>query len=135
MPLSPNKIPQFVQPLPCLGNIPVVGGAAVELSICEFQQTILPPGTPVVGAVAGVAPATWVWGYQVGATCNPAPAPGGSYLGPVIVAKKGTPTQVTYNCNMLGDSQTTHIAEPTSQSTDQTLLSGPTRWGTTDMRL
>ncbi len=33
---------------------PVATGTAIDLSICEFQTNILPPGTPVAGAHAGV---------------------------------------------------------------------------------
>jgi spore coat protein A, manganese oxidase len=135
VPLSPNSIPQFVQPLPVLGTgIPVVDGMQpVELSICEFLTNILPVGTPVVGAVPTGAPATWVWGYQIGSTCAPnfdnttgSPlVQTRSYLGPVIVASRGTPTQVTYS-NRLGTTQpgnlnTTNVLAY-QQGTDQTLM-------------
>jgi len=60
VPLSPNKIPQFAQPLDTLANggVPLATGTAIDLSICEFQTTILPPGTIKKGSPA---PPTWVW--------------------------------------------------------------------------
>ena len=116
-PLSPTKIPQFVQPLNTLGNggLPIATGTNITVNICEFQSNMLPLGTPLVTPIlepiTGV-PLTYNWGYQVdsagGATlCNPLPgvfAPaavgipaktGQSYLGPVIIAGRGTPTQLT----------------------------------------
>jgi hypothetical protein len=123
--LSANKIPQFAQalPTPANGGIPVELSTSPTISMCEYQQTVLPPGTPVIGAVAGQAPKTWVWGYQRG-NCGQNPLPG-SYIGPVIVATRGVPTQVTFQ-NNLG---TTTPGLPTStkvlayqQGTDQTLM-------------
>ncbi len=124
VPLKDTLIPQFVQELPRLvlpggaatSGIPVVTGAAVDISMCEFQAGILPPGTPVVGAVPGVAPKTWVWGYQNSPACA---TPGGSYIGPVVLATRGTPTEVTYT-NLLGDAATSKVLAY-QQSTDQTL--------------
>jgi FtsP/CotA-like multicopper oxidase with cupredoxin domain len=120
VPLAPTAIPQFVQELPRLTldskGIPVVLGTAVDVSMCEFQTSILPVGTPVVGAVAGQAPPTWVWGYQNDAACN---NPGGSYIGPVVIASRGTPTQMTY-WNKLPDATTSSVTAY-SLSTDQTL--------------
>ena len=127
-PLNPTVIPQFTQPLNTLqnGRIPLVfNGAtpvtAVDFSICEFQTNILPPGTPVVGAVPGVAPKTWNWGYQVGTACVPGLAPR-SYLGPIVVATRGVPTQMTY-WNKLPNTQAANVKAYTT-STDQTLIWG-----------
>ncbi len=113
--LSPNKIPQFAQPLPVLGpgGIPVVLSTTPQINMCEYQQTILPPGTPLA---AGANGKTWVWGYQVG-DCAQNP---GSYIGPVIVATRGTPTEVTYK-NNLTNAQSTNIVAY-KQATDQTLM-------------
>ena len=125
-PLSPTKIPQFVQPLDTLANgLPVALGSNITVNICEAQSQILPAGTPVVGALPGVAPLTWTWGYQVdpagGATvCNP--NPGYSYLGPVAVAVRHTPTQLTI-VNKLPDIAAANVKAYTT-STDQTLIWG-----------
>lgn len=125
-PLSPTKIPQFAQPLNVLGvGLPLATGTNITVNICEFQTNILPPGTPVAGALPGVAPLTWTWGYQVdpagGATvCNP--NPGHSYLGPVVVAGRGTPTQLTM-VNKLPNANVANVKAYTT-STDQTLIWG-----------
>ncbi len=130
VPLSPTKIPQFAQALDTLtnGRVPLATGTAIDLSICEFQTNILPPGTPVVGAVAGVAPATWVWGYQV---VDPATNPTAqcnngllnhSYLGPVVIADRGTPTTMTFY-NKLPDANVANV-KAYAGSTDPTLFWG-----------
>ena len=146
-PLSPLKIPQFVQPLNVLdltgaSQLPVALGTNITVNICEFQANMLPPGTPLVTPILEPttgAPLTYVWGYQVdpagGATiCNPLPgvyAPavgvipaqtGQSYLGPVVVAGRGTPTQLTM-VNKLPSAEIAKVKAYTT-STDQTLIWG-----------
>ncbi len=134
-PLSANKIPQFVQPLDLLDlggltQVPValgkinalgIGSTNIDVSLCEFQSNVLPPGTPVVGAVPGVAPATWVWGYQVEGSYVPGLLPH-SYLGPVVVAERDTPTQMTFFNRLPDANQANVMAYATS--TDQTLIWG-----------
>ncbi|ABK17930.1 multicopper oxidase, type 2 [Syntrophobacter fumaroxidans MPOB] len=133
-PLNPTKIPQFRQPLDVLDvtgatgipvavgtKDPVTGNQVIDVSICEYQTNVLPPGTPVVGAVAGVAPATWVWGYQEGAACTPGLQPR-SYLGPVVLANRHTPTQMNYY-NRLPGANVANVKAYTT-STDQTLIWG-----------
>jgi spore coat protein A, manganese oxidase len=124
VPLDPLRIPQFVEPLPQLGpnGLPVATGAInkktgnqeLTLSMCEFQANVLPTGT----FQPGVAPSTWVWGYVQGATCPKSLVPH-AYIGPVVVAHRGTPTQVTY-LNQLGSTATSKVLAYT-QSTDLTL--------------
>jgi len=120
VPLSPTKIPQFAQALDTLANggVPLATGAAIDLSICEFQTTILPPGTIKKGLPA---PATWVWGYQVGNTCTPGLLPR-SYLGPVVIAERGLPTTMTFS-NQLPNTNLANVKAYTT-STDQTLIWG-----------
>ena len=131
-PLTPNKIPQFVQELPQLAGlnglpasgIQVVlpqpntaGRGAYTLSMCEFQTNILPVGT----LVKNQTPATWVWGYREGVTCpSPTAVVQDSYLGPAVVATRGVQTEATY-INQLGDSSTTKVLAYAT-STDQTLM-------------
>jgi len=64
------------------GGLPVLipGETPAFLSICEFESQILPPPFG----------ATKVWGYQIGQKCTK--KPGHSYIGPVVVAERGTPT-------------------------------------------
>jgi FtsP/CotA-like multicopper oxidase with cupredoxin domain len=118
VPLAGNKIPQFVDPLPVLGKgIPVVTGTDVKLSVCEFQANVLSTGT----FAPRIAPTTWVWGYREGgcpAATNPLVTD--SYIGPVIVATRGTPTTVTYK-NELGNTLNTKVLAYRS-GTDQTLM-------------
>jgi len=130
VPLSPNKIPQFAQPLDTLGKgVPLAGGTAIDLGICEFKTNILPIGTPVVGALPGVAPETWVWGYQpltpsgnpADVTCNPG-LQTRSYLGPVVIADRGTPTQMTI-WNRLPNANVANV-KAYATSTDPTLIWG-----------
>jgi spore coat protein A len=102
VPLNPTKIPQFVDPLPLLSVqtggtidtfVQATGGNSVTLEMTEFDAKVLPTGT----FVAGQAPLTKVWGYRrtsAGATGE------NTYIGPVIVANRGTPLQVTYVNNL-----------------------------------
>jgi spore coat protein A, manganese oxidase len=112
------NIPQFVQPLPTLGKgIAVVTGAQYTLSMCEFQANVLPPSTPLASHARGT---TWVWGYIVGDTCPDKNTPiSDAYIGPVVVAQRGVPTEVTY-MNQLGDTASSHVRVYTT-TVDQTI--------------
>jgi FtsP/CotA-like multicopper oxidase with cupredoxin domain len=109
IPLAGSVIPKFVDPLPSLDAI-VAGTGQIELQMTEFQAEVLPTGT----FTPGVAPKTWVWGYlQPGQTGR------ASYLGPVIIATRGTPTEMKF-VNNLGSAATTNVLAY-KYSTDQTL--------------
>lgn len=102
-PLAATSIPQFAHPLPSLDVIQA-GTGTIELQMREFQAQVLPAGFPQ----------TRVWGYlQPGQTSRP------SYLGPVIVTERGTPTEIKW-VNQLGDTADSHVPAWVS-STDQTL--------------
>ena len=117
VPLNSAKIPQFVDPLPLLsaqtGSIETLDGTASQvIYMREFQANVMPSTfVPAVGNYTG----TWVWGYR---SADP-PTPADTYIGPVIVAERGTPTQVTW-VNNLGDTATTNVAFWPA-SIDQTL--------------
>jgi len=126
IPLAASAIPQFVQPLPLLSVQNPAGGVAAPYSIdtrpgtapltldmCEFDANVLPPGT----IAPGVQTATRVWGYSARG------CPAGvqdTYIGPVIVASRGTPTTVTY-VNALPTSAAASGLLAYKYSTDQTL--------------
>ncbi len=126
-PLPGSNIPQFVQPLPLLG---VQGGPIntivatsysdpnnpLQLSICEFTANILPANSLGKNTPA---PATWVWGYWPGATCPDPSTPRGTYLGPVLVNVKGTPTAIRFTNALPTVDKTKVVAY--KYSTDQTL--------------
>jgi FtsP/CotA-like multicopper oxidase with cupredoxin domain len=99
-----------VDPLP----IPeiVSGEGDLTLRMCEFKASVLPTGT----FAPGTAPETWVWGYRTG-PCPQTTQP--TYIGPVIVARRHTPTKVTF-LNELGHTATSNVLAYT-RSTDQTL--------------
>ena len=121
-PLPAKNIPRFIQPLPLLTvqpggtmNTIVAGNSEIQLNMCEFTAKILPPGT--LGA--GTQPTTVVWGYYPGASCPDPDSPQDTYIGPVIVATRGTPTRVRY-ANKLGSTSSTKLLAY-KNSTDQTL--------------
>jgi FtsP/CotA-like multicopper oxidase with cupredoxin domain len=128
-PLDPAGIPKFVNKLPMLeltpkqngkwrGGIPVLDGTQpANLSICEFTTQILPAGTIDTLTGLPVPVQTSVWGYQIGDTCRP--KPDHSYIGPVVVAERGTPTQITF-INQLGNTWDSNVLAYT-QNTDQTM--------------
>lgn len=103
VPLNAKAIPKFVDPLPNLDGI-VAGTGQIELQMTEFQAQVLPTGMPQ----------TWVWGYL-----QPGQANRASYLGPVIVATRGQPTEMKF-VNNLGRAATTNVLAY-KYSTDQTL--------------
>jgi FtsP/CotA-like multicopper oxidase with cupredoxin domain len=107
VPLPGSAIPQFVDPLPDL-DVLVAGDGQIELQMREFQAMVLPADT--VPGYAG----TWVWGYL-----QPGQQGRASYLGPVILATRGRPTEMKF-VNQLGDASTTHVLAY-RYSTDQTL--------------
>jgi spore coat protein A len=114
-PLAGSAIPQFVDPLPLLSaaggpmETIITSGTEVVLTMKEFQASVMPSTfVPATGTYTG----TWVWGYRAGVTpTNPA----GTYIGPVIVAARGHPTQVKF----VNDLSANHIAW--REWTDQTL--------------
>ena len=116
-PFPGKNIPQFVQPLPLLGGtgFEVLDGMfPLQISMEKFDAKILPPGT----FAPGVQTLTRVWGYT--SSTNPVILPRETYLGPVIVAQRGTATRVTW-VNNLG--ATTDPGQPPFwlNATDQTL--------------
>jgi spore coat protein A len=120
-PLPGSAIPQFIVPLPLLsvagGPMETVVAAAGEVTATmrEFRANVLPPGfvLPDGSSYDG----TWCWGYRAGVTSD---NPAGTYIGPVIVATRGTPTQVKYVNNLATNhigwrdwtDQTLHWADP-----------------------
>ena len=111
MPIAGGSLPQFVDPMPSLDI--ANGTSPLTLTMCEFKANVLPTGT----FAPGVMPETWVWGYIVGTECPSTTR--STYLGPVIVARRGIPTRATF-INDLGYASTTHVLAY-KNSTDQTL--------------
>jgi FtsP/CotA-like multicopper oxidase with cupredoxin domain len=80
--------------------------------MCEFDAKILPPGT----FTPHIQPTTRAWGYIAG----PCPTePRETYIGPVIVNTRGTPTPITF-VNSLGNTAATGVLAY-KNSVDQTL--------------
>ncbi len=102
-PLDADTIPQFVTTLPELEVIEA-GQGRIELRMREFRTQVLPAGMP----------RTWVWGYL-----RPGQEGRSSYLGPVIVAERGMPTEVKW-VNDLGGTGSTHLRAWVA-ATDQTV--------------
>jgi spore coat protein A len=119
-PLQGRAIPQFIDRLPLLdlagGPMKTVvdDGSLFEIHMREFLANVMPSTfAPATGTYAG----TWVWGYIPGATAPTNPL--GTYIGPVIVARRGTPTNVRY-VNDLGSASSTNLVS-WMNATDLTL--------------
>jgi spore coat protein A, manganese oxidase len=131
-PLNPRTIPQFVDPLPGLGDMGTINATMstnFNLTMSEFKTNVLPSGFVLPnGQTYG---GTWTWGYlEDGQTGRE------SYLGPVIIASRGTPTSVTY-INDLGTVESTNVLAY-KNSVDQTLhwadpLGGEANMGNMDI--
>jgi FtsP/CotA-like multicopper oxidase with cupredoxin domain len=134
MPLAGSAIPQWVDQLPFLKVVPGYEGP-IELRMTEFKSMVLP-----ANAVLGYQ-GTTVWGYLdaasqfSGQVPNPATIP--SYIGPVVVAKRHTPTEIKFS-NYLGTVGTTKMTF-WKYATDQTLhwadpLNSEQNWFMKDMK-
>jgi FtsP/CotA-like multicopper oxidase with cupredoxin domain len=107
VPLPGSAIPQFVDPVPNLLDVDHLiadDGSPIELEMREHLAQVLPTGMKQ----------TYTWSYlkpnQVART---------SYLGPVVLATRGTPTEMKF-VNKLGHSMDTNVLAY-KNSTDQTL--------------
>ncbi len=122
VPLPGSAIPQFVDPLPLLdvagGTIETITTASAMLSMCEFKANVM-PSTFVPAAPAPAYSGTYVWGYRNGSTCPGSEAPLPTYFGPVVVATRGTPTEIQY-LNHLPNTAASHLSA-WKTATDQTL--------------
>jgi spore coat protein A len=111
IPLAANLIPQFIQPVPNLLDTDHLivddGASTIELQMKEATFNVLPPG-----AVPGYA-GTRVWSYL-----TPGQNSRDSYIGPVVLATRGKPTEMKF-VNMLG--YTGSAIDAYKYSTDQTL--------------
>ena len=111
IPLPASAIPQFAQDLPDLlasDNLIVDDGVTqIQLEMRQQVVNVLPPG-----AVAGYT-GTRVWSYL-----KPGQESRTSYLGPVIIATRGQPTEIKFT-NLLGDASS--ALDAYKYSTDQTL--------------
>ena len=96
-PLPGSSIPQFINPLPLLSvaggpmETILAGTDEITLTMQEFQANILTPG--FVLPSGQTYDGTWVWGYRAG---NLPTNPAGTYIGPVFVTARGTPTQIKF---------------------------------------
>jgi spore coat protein A len=111
IPLAGSAIPQFVDPVPNLldsDHLIVDDGSQIELEMREHKANILP-----AGAVPNYT-GTSVWSYL-----KPGQASRDSYIGPVIVATRGQPTEMKF-VNNLGNANATNVLAY-KYSTDQTL--------------
>ena len=117
VPLSPKAIKKFVQPLPLLdvqgGPIATTAATNLAVTMCEFPTNILPLGT----IAPGVQTSTWTWGYSIAGACPTAPQQ--TYIGPVVIARRNVPTEITW-INNLGTAATTNVLAY-KFSTDPTL--------------
>ncbi len=111
VPLPGSAIPQFVQLLPALDLVPDTG-AEIDLHLREFKANILPPGFLLPNGA--VYSGTTVWGYLQGTAASRS-----SYLGPVIIAKRGSPTTIRFSNELPTTWDTQMLAY--KNSVDQTL--------------
>ena len=119
IPLNSTKIPQFVDPLPIPAILDLTATPAQTLTMCEFKASVMPNGfAPAVPPYTG----TTVWGYVSGTTCPTTLQP--TYLGPIIVARRGNPSELKFINSLpptttsgllawqTGTDQTLHWADP-----------------------
>ena len=114
--LMPGKsIPQFVDPLPTLTGIGGPTSPKMELDtpsssiatptnlyMKEFQVPILPSTTPFAAGTTYTG--THVFGYRL----NSATTAADTYIGPVFVTSRNTPSSINY-INNLGSTRTTNL--------------------------
>jgi spore coat protein A len=112
IPLPGSAIPQFIDPVPNLldaDHLIVDDGVnQITLEMKEHLVNMLPAGT--VPGYQG----TYAWSYLL-----PSQAARPSYIGPVVLAKRGIPTEMKF-VNLLGHTADTNVLAY-KYSTDQTL--------------
>jgi spore coat protein A len=125
IPLPGSSIPQFVTQLPVLDgtvgtdNMELLVGPSssadspTELFMKEFLVPVLPATTPF--AAGTVYNGTSVFGYRL----DDATTTADTYIGPVLVTSRGTPSAIKY-INKLGTTSTTNVGV-WKYSVDQTL--------------
>jgi spore coat protein A len=129
-PLPGSAIPQFIDPLPLLNvaggpmETIVAGTGEITLRMQEFQANVMPSAfVPATGTYSG----TGVWGYRHGdEPTNPA----GTYIGPVFVTSRGTPTQIKFVNELTADNiawrewtdQTLHWADPLNDGANACMM-------------
>ena len=122
VPLPGSEIPQFVDPLPLLavagGTIETITTASATLSMCRFFAHVL-PSPFILASSASAYAGTYVWGYRNGSTCPESGTPFSTYVGPMFVATRGTPTEIQY-INSLPNTAASQLSA-WKTSTDQTL--------------
>ncbi|MDH4367542.1 MAG: multicopper oxidase domain-containing protein [Dehalococcoidia bacterium] len=122
--LPGNKIPQFVDPLPVLDlnaqsisgiSTVIPGSSELVLNMQTFQGNIMPSvgwapanGLPYTG--------TWTFGYLVDTPTGSLQPLYETPVGPVIVAVRGTPTQIRYVNNLEASDATIRWRDWTDQS-------------------
>jgi FtsP/CotA-like multicopper oxidase with cupredoxin domain len=122
--LPGNKIPQFVDPLPVLDlnaqstvgiSTVVPGSSELVLNMQTFKANIMPStgwapanGLPYTG--------TWTFGYLVDTPTGSVQPLYETPVGPVIVAVRGTPTQIRYVNNLEASDANIHWRDWTDQS-------------------
>jgi FtsP/CotA-like multicopper oxidase with cupredoxin domain len=111
MPLAGSAIPKWAEELPIPTVVDARSGNPIELRMTEFKSMVLP-----AAAVPGYT-GTWTWGYLAPGESGTPPRP--TYLGPIILAQRGTPNEIKY-VNDLGTAAGTNLTFWRT-STDQTL--------------
>jgi spore coat protein A len=116
LPLPGNMIAQFVDPLPDQynGELHVIpaGADQIVLSMEEFLSPVMPTGFVPANGLPYLG--TWKWGYrETGQTAS-------SYIGPIILATRGTPTEMKF-INNLPALSADSVLEFWKTSVDQTL--------------
>jgi spore coat protein A len=111
IPLPGSAIPQFIDPVPNLldaDHLIVDTGTQIVLEMKEHLANMLPAAT--IPGYAG----TYVWSYLL-----PDQVARPSYIGPVVLATRGQPTEMKF-VNLLGNTAGTNVLAY-KYSTDQTL--------------
>jgi spore coat protein A, manganese oxidase len=116
VPLAGKSIPQFMDPLPSLAAMAGDTGVGFSLWMREFQSKLMPTGFVPANGLPYTG--TYVWGYR-DSEADVAGFAADTYLGPVILAKRGTPTEINF-INALGNTNATNVLAY-KNSVDQTL--------------
>lgn len=102
--LNANKIQQFAQPLPLLdvagGSIQTIldDGTQIPIRMAELRADILPPGFRPANGLPYQG--TAVFGYRVSEDAVAPLTRVDTYVNPMIVATRGTPTSIRYINNL-----------------------------------
>ena len=103
LPLNPMLLTKYVDPLPVMSAIDATGGGTFEIQALPNTVSVSSSMSAALTA-ANALPTTYggtnVWSYRTAGSTTALPGIGETYLGPSVVALRGTPIKIKWHNNL-----------------------------------